>query len=188
MSPTAKAGGQGLGVGCDLHAAPQGRGPGYPRTSQVRGKAAEGQGADRLPSCLVYEEPHDAGQIRQETDMGAGFLEKGSTQDPHLHYGAADFQTVKIGNIELPVYKAGISQVRRSKAREYNTILAKQRERNSLSNEIIVAYRQNASPRFPIIGIPVNAGAWYEVQDNQKDYYRDAAIMNSWRETVELNV
>ena len=73
-----------------------------------------------------------------------------------------------------------------SKAREYNTILAKQREIKSLSNEIVVAYRQNASPRFPIIGIPVDGGDWYEVQDNQKAYYHDAAIRNSWRKTVEL--
>jgi hypothetical protein len=123
-------------------------------------------------------------KFAQESDMGAAFLEKGSTQDPHLRYGATDYQGVGIGT----VYRADISQERRRKARRYNTILAKQREIKSLSNEIVVAYRQNASPRFPIIGIPVDAGAWYEVQDNQKAYYRDAAIINSWRETVELNV
>jgi hypothetical protein len=125
-------------------------------------------------------------KFAQETDMGAGFLETGSAEDPHLRYGATDFQTEKRGTLSVPVYMAGISQVRRSKAREYKMILAKQRELGSLSNEIVVAYRQNASPRFPIIGMPMDAGAWYEVQGEQQPYYGKSTIPNDWRKTVEL--
>jgi len=125
-------------------------------------------------------------KFAQETDMGAAFLEKGSTTDPHLRYGATDVQTVKRNGIDVPVYRAGISQERRSKARQYNMILARQRQVGSLSNEIVVAFRQHESPKFPIIGMPVDAGSWYEVQDPQSAFYSGKAIQDIWRNTTEV--
>jgi hypothetical protein len=125
-------------------------------------------------------------KFAQESDMGATFLEQGSAQDPHLRYGATDFQVEKNNaGIEVSRYVAGISQLRRAKAREYNTILARQRERGGASNEIVVAFRQHASPRFPIIGIPCDDGTWYQVQDEQSACYRNAAILDVWRSTVQ---
>lgn len=127
-------------------------------------------------------------KFAQESDMGATFLEMGSVQEPHLRYGATDYQTeVRAGGISVPVFRAGISQVRRRKAREYNMILARQREINGTSNEIVVAYRQNLSPRFPVIAAPVDMGSSYEVQGEQGHYFGGATIEDTWRNTVELN-
>ncbi|MEJ8857566.1 hypothetical protein WKW79_23545 [Variovorax robiniae] len=122
-------------------------------------------------------------KFAQDSDMGAGLINANpaGSGDPNLakfRYGMADVQGKE--GTTLTVYIKGISLVRQAKALEYQSILATQ---TSSSNEIVVAFRQHDSPRFPMIGLWNGNGVDLEggptgIQGN--------FIPNNWASTVEL--
>lgn len=122
-------------------------------------------------------------KVAQDSDMGAGLINANpaGSGNPNLakfRYGMADVQSVE--GQPVPIYKKDISLERRSKSLEYQSILATQRSR---SNEIVVAFRSHASPRFPMIGLWNGEGCLLEGELNR--HVKGNLIPNNWRETQE---
>lgn len=126
-------------------------------------------------------------KLAQDSDMGAGLINvnPGGSGDPNkakFRYGLADVQSKKITEkLWLPVYKEGVSLLRQAKALEYQSILATQQ---GSSNEIVVAFRQHKSPRFPIITQWTGNGC--TVLGDPSPYIKGNLIPDQWATTVEL--
>ncbi len=122
-------------------------------------------------------------KFAQDSDMGAGLINAFSagSGDPNrakFRYGMADVQSELRGQTWVPVYRQGISLVRRAKALEYQSILATQA---GSSNEIVVAFRQHANPEFPVITRWDGAGC--RVLEGGTSI-PGAFIADTWRETL----
>lgn len=123
-------------------------------------------------------------QLAQDSDMGAGLINmytrgSGDPNRAKFRYGMADVQSVEKSGSWVPVFQKGISVARRAKALEYQSILSSQQ---GSSNEIVVAFRQHASPRFPIITQWDGTGCKLM---EASPYIKDSFIPDRWATTVE---
>jgi len=147
-----------------------------------------GKGHDDLAETLAYiRRRMTRVKLAQDSDMGAGLINvnpaaSGDPSRAKFRYGLADVQSVLQNGSWVPVYRAGISLERQNKALEYQSILASQQ---GSSNEIVVAFRTHASPRFPIIGVWNGQGCSLAAEPSP--YIKGNFIPDAWESTVELD-
>ena len=121
-------------------------------------------------------------KLAEADDMGAGLLDIAPTgKPPKFRYGLRDApdQTGQLTGVDLDRYK---------KALDYTSILPLQRSNNKNVNEIVIAYRQHAGPRFPIFTKWSSADSAFicACDEPSSALIPSGQIPDQWENTVQI--
>ena len=126
----------------------------------------------------------------QETDMGAGFVNKQPSVDvlPKFRYGAGDVQGTynSMGVLSQKVVE-GASAQRALKAQDYKKMLSLQLSQKSTSNEVILCIRAHEGTRFPLYTKNNKETGNFDCLGNEESsaYITGGFVPNEWEKTME---